>query len=122
MSGRFQRPPGTRDWYAEEAVRRRFAVEQARTLFEAAGFGEVVTPTFEDTGVYARTSGEESDVVKKEMYTFTDRGDRSLTLRPEGTAGLMRAYIQDGMHRLPQPIKVWYLAPRFRYNRGWTPR
>ena len=106
MSGRFQRPPGTRDWYAEEATRRRFAVEQARTLFEAAGFGEVVTPTFEDTGVYARTSGEESDVVKKEMYTFTDRGDRSLTLRPEGTAGVMRAYIQDGMHRLPQPIKV----------------
>ncbi len=56
-------------------------------------------------------------MVKKEMYTFTDRGDRSLTLRPEGTAGVMRAYIQDGMHRLPQPVKVWYLAPMFRYNR-----
>ena len=117
MSGTYQRPPGTKDWWGEDAVRRRWIVEQARGLFEAAGFGEIVTPTFEDTRVFARTSGEESDVVKKEMYTFTDRGDRSLTLRPEGTAGVIRAYIEDGMSRQPQPVKLWYLAPMFRYNR-----
>jgi len=117
MSGTYQRPPGTKDWWGEDAVRRRWIVEQARGLFEAAGFGEIVTPTFEDTRVFARTSGEESDVVKKEMYTFIDRGDRSLTLRPEGTAGVIRAYIEDGMSRQPQPVKLWYLAPMFRYNR-----
>ena len=117
MSGKYQRPPGTNDWWGDAAVRRRWIVDQARGLFEAAGFGEIVTPTFEDTRVFARTSGEESDVVKKEMYTFTDRGDRSLTLRPEGTAGVIRAYIEDGMSRLPQPVKLWYLAPMFRYNR-----
>jgi histidyl-tRNA synthetase len=117
VSGTYQRPPGTKDWWGDDAVRRRWIVEQARGLFEAAGFGEIVTPTFEDTRVFARTSGEESDVVKKEMYTFTDRGDRSLTLRPEGTAGVIRAYIEDGMSRQPQPVKLWYLAPMFRYNR-----
>ena len=117
MSGTFQRPPGTRDWYLAEGARRRWVIDAAREVFEAAGFLEIVTPTFEDTGVYARTSGETSDVVSKEMYTFTDRGDRSLTLRPEGTAGVMRAYIQDGMHRLPQPVKQYYVAPMFRYNR-----
>ena len=68
--------------------------------------------------MYARTSGEDSDVVRKEMYTFRDRADRSLTLRPEGTAGVMRAYIEHGLSRLPQPVKVWYVAPMFRYNRG----
>ena len=86
-------------------------------MFETAGYAEVVTPTFEDTEVYARTSGEGSDVVRKEMYTFNDRSDRSLTLRPEGTAGVVRAYIEHGMSRLPQPIKSWYPAPMFRYAR-----
>ena len=84
------------------------------TLFEAAGYGQVVTPTFEDTGVFARTSGEGSDVVRKEMYSFTDRSGRPLTLRPEGTAGVMRAYLEH-MTRLPQPVKVWYEVPMFRY-------
>jgi histidyl-tRNA synthetase len=117
VSGAFQRPPGTRDWYLADGLGRRHVIDAARAVFEAAGFTEIVTPTFEDTGVYARTSGETSDVVRKEMYTFTDRGDRSLTLRPEGTAGVMRAYIEDGMHRLPQPVKQYYVAPMFRYNR-----
>lgn len=117
MSGDYQRPPGTNDWWGPDSVRRRWVVDQARGLFEAAGFAEIVTPTFEDTRVFARSSGEESDVVKKEMYTFIDRGDRSLTLRPEGTAGVIRAYIEDGMSRLPQPVKLWYFVPMFRYNR-----
>jgi histidyl-tRNA synthetase len=115
MSKGFQAPRGTRDWYLDDAAQRRSLVDAARSVFEAAGYSEVVTPTFEDTEVYARTSGEGSDVVRKEMYTFHDRSDRSLTLRPEGTAGVVRAYIQHGMSRLPQPIKSWYVAPMFRY-------
>ena len=115
MSGKFQAPRGTRDWYGTDARRRRAIIDAARAVFEAAGYHEVVTPTFEDTEVYARTSGAGSDVVRKEMYTFTDRSDRSLTLRPEGTAGVVRAYIEHGMSRLPQPIKSWYTAPMFRY-------
>ena len=89
-------------------------LDAAREVFESAGYGQVVTPTFEDTGVFARTSGEGSDVVRKEMYSFTDRSGRPLTLRPEGTAGVMRAYLEH-MTRLPQPVKVWYEVPMFRY-------
>lgn len=117
MSGLYQRPPGTRDWYGASGARRRWVIDHAVAIFDSAGFDEIVTPVFEDTGVYARTSGETSDVVQKEMYTFTDRGDRSLTLRPEGTAGVMRAYIEDGMSRLPQPVKQYYVASMYRYNR-----
>ncbi len=117
MSGLYQRPPGTRDWYGAAGARRRWVIDHAVAIFDRAGFDEIVTPVFEDTGVYARTSGETSDVVQKEMYTFTDRGDRSLTLRPEGTAGVIRAYIEDGMSRLPQPVKQYYVASMYRYNK-----
>jgi histidyl-tRNA synthetase len=77
----------------------------------------VQTPGFEDTGLFARTSGEASDVVHKEMYTFTDRSDRSLTLRPEGTAPIARAYVEHGLHREPQPVKAYTIAPMYRYGR-----
>ncbi len=117
MSGGFQHPPGMRDWYGDEADRRAWVVDRARRLFASAGYREIVTPTLEDTAIYARTSGESSDVVSKEMYTFTDRGGRSLTLRPEGTAGVMRAYIEHGMSRLPQPVKQYYVSNMFRYAR-----
>jgi histidyl-tRNA synthetase len=115
MSQEFQAPRGTLDWYGARAALRRAVLDIAREVFESAGYGQVVTPTFEDTGVFARTSGEGSDVVRKEMYSFTDRSGRPLTLRPEGTAGVMRAYLEH-MTRLPQPVKVWYEAPMFRYN------
>ncbi|MGZ4430718.1 MAG: histidine--tRNA ligase [Gaiellales bacterium] len=115
MSG-FQAPRGTLDWWGARAALRRHVLDEARRVFETAGYGQVVTPTFEDTAVFARTSGEGSDVVRKEMYTFQDRSGRSLTLRPEGTAGVMRAYLEHGLNRLPQPVKVWYEAPMFRYN------
>jgi histidyl-tRNA synthetase len=108
-------PRGTNDWWGEAAARRRAVIDAGRTLFEAAGYREIVTPTFEDTAIYARTAGSESDVVQKEMYTFEDRGGRSLTLRPEGTAGVMRAYLEHGLSRQAQPVKVWYCAPNFRY-------
>ena len=115
MSERFQPPRGTRDWFGDDAAVRRHVIDLARSVFEPAGYGEVVTPGFEDTELFARSSGETSDVVSKEMYTFEDRSGRSLTLRPESTAPVMRAYL-DGMSRLPQPVKVWYCQSHFRYN------
>jgi histidyl-tRNA synthetase len=115
MSERFQPPRGTRDWFGEDAAVRRRAIDLARSVFEPAGYGEVVTPGFEDTGLFARSAGESSDVVSKEMYTFEDRSGRSLTLRPESTAPVMRAYL-DSMTRLPQPVKLWYCQNHFRYN------
>ena len=115
MSERFQPPRGTRDWFGDAAAVRRQVIDLARSVFEPAGFGEVVTPLFEDTALFARSSGESSDVVSKEMYTFEDRSGRSLTLRPESTAPVMRAYL-DGMTRMPQPVKLWYCQNHFRYN------
>jgi len=116
VSGEFQAPRGTLDWYGPRAALRRSVLDEARHVFVSAGYGQVVTPTFEDTGVFRRTSGEGSDVVRKEMYSFRDRSDRELTLRPEGTAGVMRAYLEHGLNHLPQPVKVWYAVPMFRYN------
>jgi histidyl-tRNA synthetase len=116
VSREFQAPRGTLDWYGPRAALRRSVLDAARDVFATAGYGQVVTPTFEDTGVYRRTSGEGSDVVRKEMYSFKDKSDRDLTLRPEGTAGVMRAYLEHGLGHLPQPVKVWYVMPMFRYN------
>ena len=90
----------------------------ARSSGSAAlyGYRPILTPGFEDTALFARTSGAGSDVVQKEMYTFTDRSDRSLTLRPEGTAPICRAYVEHGMHRDPQPVKLFTIAPMYRYG------
>jgi histidyl-tRNA synthetase len=81
------------------------------------GYGRITTPGFEDTELFVRTSGEASDIVRKEMYTFVDRGGRSLTLRPEGTAPVARAYLEHGLHRGPQPFKAYMIAPMYRYER-----
>jgi histidyl-tRNA synthetase len=81
-----------------------------------AGYEPMETPVFEDTEVFARGVGESTDIVQKEMFTFEDKAGRSLTLRPEGTAGICRAYIEHGMHKLPQPVKVWYAGPFFRHE------
>jgi histidyl-tRNA synthetase len=80
------------------------------------GYHPITTPVFEDTALFARTSGEGSDVVQKEMYTFSDRSDRSLTLRPEGTAPICRAYVENGLHREPQPQKLFTIGPMYRYG------
>src|ERR671921_2890453 len=82
-----------------------------------AGYGYIETPTFEETSVFSRGVGESTDVVSKEMYTFTDRGGRSLTLRPEGTAGVVRAVIEHGLDRGQLPVKLWYAGPFFRAER-----
>ena len=84
---------------------------------ELGGYGYIELPVFEDTAVFVRGVGESTDVVSKEMYTFTDRGDRSLSLRPEGTAGVMRSVLENGLHRGSLPVKLWYAGPFFRAER-----
>jgi histidyl-tRNA synthetase len=91
-------------------------IDEAERLCATYGYRRITTPLFEDTELFTRTSGEGSDIVQKEMYTFTDRGDRSLTLRPEGTAPVARAYIQHGLHREPQPVKTYFIGPVYRYS------
>jgi histidyl-tRNA synthetase len=90
---------------------------EAERLCALYGYRKIVTPGFEDTDLFIRTSGEGSDVVQKETYTFEDRGGRSLTLRPEATAPICRAYLEHGMHRDPQPVKLYTVGPMWRYDR-----
>ena len=116
MSGRIERPRGTHDVVpAEMPVWQRITGEVER-LCALYGYRKVLTPVFEDTALFARTSGQGSDVVQKEMYSFTDRSDRPLTLRPEGTAPICRAYVEHGMHKDPQPVKMFTIAPMYRYG------
>jgi histidyl-tRNA synthetase len=117
MSEHIERPRGTLDWLPPRVALRQHVVDTAIEVFERAGFRQVVTPVFEDTSLFARTAGETSDVVSKEMYTFHDRSDRSLTLRPEGTAPVCRAYLEHGMRTLAQPVKLWYLGSYYRQEK-----
>ena len=110
-------PKGTYDLLPDEADERDAVVATAARVFAAYGYRHVVTPEFEETGLFERGVGEATDIVRKEMYTFTDKGGRSLTLRPEGTAPICRAYVEHGMHKLPQPVKLWYYCPMFRYEK-----
>jgi histidyl-tRNA synthetase len=116
VSEKFQAPRGTHDVLPSD---RRWwqLVATIEELTAVYGYGPIQTPGFEDTGLFQRTSGEASDVVHKEMYTFADRGDRSLTLRPEGTAPIARAYVEHGLFKDPQPVKLYTLAPMYRYGR-----
>jgi histidyl-tRNA synthetase len=112
---KIEAPRGTADVLpADQPARERIlgAAEFAATRY---GYRRINTPTFEDTELFARTAGQGSDVVQKEMYTFADRGVRSLTLRPEATAGIARAYVEHGLHRAPQPVKTFTVGPMFRY-------
>ncbi len=109
-----QAPRGTFDVLPQDAERRELLEVQAKRILEGAGYRRIETPTFEATELFARGVGEATDIVQKEMYTFEDGGGRSLTLRPEGTAPVCRAYIEHGMHKLPQPVKLWYLSSFFR--------
>jgi len=98
----------------DDAARRELVERDARTILGGAGYRRIETPVFESTELFARTVGEATDIVRKEMYTFDDGGGRSLTLRPEGTAPVCRAYLEHGMHKLSQPVKLWYLSSFFR--------
>ncbi len=102
-------PDDTPKWQALEALMREFAARY--------GYREIRTPPLEHTEVFQRTAGETSDIVEHETYTFEDRSGRSLTLRPEGTAGVVRAYLEHGMASGPQPVRLYYIAPMFRYDR-----
>ena len=112
---KFEAPRGTHDILPSEQPRWRRATEEAERLCALYGYRRIDTPAFEDTVLFARTAGEGSDIVHKEMYTFEDRGGRSLTLKPEGTAPISRAYLQHGLHREPQPQKLYTIAPMWRY-------
>jgi histidyl-tRNA synthetase len=113
----FEAPKGTHDVLPREWPAWQRVLGEAERLCSAYGYRRIVTPTFEETELFARSSGEASDVVSKEMYSFDDRGGRSLTLRPEGTAQVCRAYVEHGLQREPQPVKTWMVAPMFRYAR-----
>ncbi|KRE31702.1 histidine--tRNA ligase [Mycobacterium sp. Soil538] len=113
----FKAPKGVPDYLPPESAE--FVAVRAGLLGAArrAGYGDIELPIFEDTALFARGVGESTDVVSKEMYTFADRGDRSVTLRPEGTAGVMRAVIEHGLDRGQLPVKLCYSGPFFRYER-----
>ena len=117
MGKRFQAPKGTRDLLPPEAAVWARVEETARRVFALYGYREIRTPIFEDTELFARGVGESTDIVGKEMYTFTDKGGRSLTLRPESTAPVCRAYVEHGLQTLPQPVRLFYIGPQFRYER-----
>lgn len=102
-------PPDTAVWAAVEAT--------ARRVFGAYGYGEIRTPILEETELFVRGVGESTDIVGKEMYTFPDKKGRSLTLRPENTAAVARAYVEHSMQQLPAPLKLFYIGPQFRYER-----
>ncbi|MBE0428339.1 MAG: histidine--tRNA ligase [Thermoleophilia bacterium] len=112
-----QGPKGTYDVLPDAQPLRRRIITAAEQLFETAGYGRINTPAFEDTDLFVRGVGTSSDIVRKEMYTFEDKGGRSLTLKPEGTAPVVRSYVQHGMHRLPQPVKLWYYERMYRFER-----
>jgi histidyl-tRNA synthetase len=117
MSPRFQAPKGTRDLLPPETALWAEVEATARRVFARYGYGEIRTPIFEETELFARGVGESSDIVGKEMYTFTDRGGRSVTLRPENTASVCRAYLEHGMQSLPKPVRLFYVGAQFRYER-----
>jgi histidyl-tRNA synthetase len=111
---KIQAPRGTFDVLPEDAARRELVEAHAKRILGAAGYGRIETPAFEATELFQRGVGEATDIVQKEMYSFSDGAGRSLTLRPEGTAPVCRAYIEHGMHKWPQPVKLWYMSSFFR--------
>lgn len=108
---------GTRDILPPDSALWNRVEQSAREVFSTYGFGEIRTPIFEETELFARSIGEDTDVIGKEMYTFVDRSENSISLRPEGTASVVRAYIQHKMHAWPQPVKLFYMGPMFRRER-----
>ena len=109
-------PRGTKDVLPSESYKWHYLERIIREITELFGYKEVRTPVFEHTELFVRGVGDTTDIVQKEMYTFLDKGNRSITLKPEGTAGVVRAYIEHGLHNLAQPIKMYYITPVFRYE------
>ena len=118
----FQSPRGTADILPQDQPQWRFVEQAARKMAYRFGYDEITTPIFEDTDLFSRGIGSSTDILEKETYTFPDRGGDSMTLRPEGTAPVCRAYLQHGMNNLPQPVKLFYIVPNFRYERPQSGR
>lgn len=113
----YRLPRGTSDILPREQSYWRYIEQKATAICELHGYQRIDTPTFEDARLFVRSIGEETDIVEKEMYSFEDRSGARLTLRPEGTAPVCRAYVEHGMHTLPQPVRLYYIAAIFRYER-----
>ncbi len=117
-----QAPRGVQDWYGEEMRKRAIVEKKAREIAATYHMTEIITPMFEHTVLFQRGVGETTDVVQKEMYTFEDKGGRSITLKPEGTAGVMRAYLEHNMYAQPAPAKLYYVTQAFRYEKPQSGR
>ena len=111
-----QKPKGTRDILPGESYKWQYIENTIKEILENNGMKEIRVPAFEYTELFQRGVGETTDVVQKEMYTFLDKADRSITLRPEGTAGVVRSYIENGLSNLGSPLKLWYNMPMYRYE------
>lgn len=110
-------PKGTKDILPEESYKWHFVENLFRGIANTFGFSEIRTPTFEHTELFLRGVGETTDIVNKEMYTFLDKGNRSITLKPEGTAGVARAFVENGLSSIAQPTKMYYISSVFRYEK-----
>jgi histidyl-tRNA synthetase len=113
----YRAPRGTTDILPEEQAYWRYVEQKAAHICQLYGYERIDSPAFEDTSLFTRSVGSGTDIVEKEMYSFADKGGNQLTLRPEGTAPVCRAYLEHGLHSRPQPVKLYYLAPIFRYER-----
>ncbi|GIO34880.1 MULTISPECIES: histidine--tRNA ligase [Paenibacillus] len=113
----YQKPTGTQDFLPGIVEKWQFVEEKARDLCRRFNYREIRTPLFEQTELFERGVGETTDIVEKEMYTFKDKGDRSMTLRPEGTAGVVRSYVENKLYGEPDVSKLYYIGPMFRYER-----
>ncbi|MCX7911752.1 MAG: histidine--tRNA ligase [Dehalococcoidales bacterium] len=113
----YQAPRGTADILPVEQPYWRYVERAIEEITRRYGYRRIDTPVFEETGLFRRSAGDYTDIVQKEMYTFEDRGGVSLTLKPEGTPAVCRAYLEHGMHNLPPPVKLYYISPIFRYDR-----
>ena len=111
-----QAPKGTQDLLPKDSFRWQVVEEVLRSEAASYGFGEIHTPVFEHTELFQRSVGETTDVVQKEMYTFLDKGNRSITLRPEGTAGAVRALLEHALYNDGLPVKTYYLTSCYRYE------
>ena len=110
-------PKGTKDCLPKDSYKWQYVEKTARDVAESFGIKEIRTPTFEHTEVFLRGIGDTTDVVNKEMYTFNDKGNRSITLKPEGTAGVARSFVENGFVSATMPLKLYYITPCFRYER-----
>ncbi len=113
----YRTPRGTTDILPGEQPYWRYVEQKAVNICQLYGYERIDAPVFEDSGLFIRTVGAGTDIVEKEMYTFQDKGGNKITLRPEGTAPVCRAYLEHGLHNLPQPVKLYYFASIFRYER-----